>query len=330
LHGIVMTNPGLTPRANDGRRSAAWHSAGRSGFSLLEMLVVLAILSALTMVAVQSLGPVEQQARYETTKRTLEAIKGGLISVNQDGGTASVSGFIADTRLLPDLTSANGFYSNFVSPISGSAMFSFNGQSTIYQWQGPYAQANVTSTQFVDAWGRPLALEIQDASGTTIPAFTQLTDRLVISNISPTTTSQQFVSTTIAGNMLSAKQLSVNLYGLDLTGNRISLTGPNSPLVSLPQVTLDGGLVTTITGTVSAVGTDCTAQISPLTGTVPKFLVGNCILAVTTTLSDTTHYEAYSPVRQIMMLPGTSPVVDVLVVRQTSPITSGEVPPSTP
>jgi len=288
---------------------------------MLELLIVLAIMAVLTMVAVQSLGPVEQQARYETTKRTLEAIKGGIISVNQNGGTSSVSGLTADTSLLPDLTSTSAFYDSLVT-----------GTGMPAGWCGPYVQANLTSTQFVDGWGRSLAVEIQDVGGVTkTSGFEQLTDRVVISNASPTTTPDQFVSTKISGNMLSASLLTVNLYGLDLTGNRIPLAGAGSPLPTLPTISITNGLVTTSTGTPTAVGTVCSWQVAPLTQTHPGFLVGSCLVNVTTTLSDTSHYEGYSPVQQITLLPGTSPIIDVLVVRQTSALEDDdEAPPEEP
>jgi prepilin-type N-terminal cleavage/methylation domain-containing protein len=285
----------------------------RAAFSLLEMLVVLAILSALTMVAVQSLGPVEQQARYETTKRTLEAVKGAVISVNQTGGASLVSGLTADTSLLPDLTSLATFYDSL---ITGSGMPA--------GWRGPYVQPNHSSLLLVDGWQHTLTAYVQDKYGAPKPSgFDQLTDCLVISNTGPTTTSDQFVSTTISGNMLSASLLTVNLYGVDLTGNRIPLApGDSSPLSSLPTISITNGVVTTSPGIPSAVGTVCSWQVAPLTTTHAGFLVGSCVVKVTTTLSNTTNYEAYSPIQQINLLPGTSPIVELLVVRQTSVVTS--------
>lgn len=276
------------------------------------MLVVLAILSALTMVAVQSLGPVEQQARYETTKRTLEGIKSAIISVNQTGGTSSVSGLTADTSLLPDLTSISTFYDSLVT-----------GSGMPEGWRGPYTQANHSTLLFVDGWKRQLTVKVQDVNGVEkTSGFELLTDRLEISNTSLTTTPDQLVSTTISGNMLSASLLTVNLYGLDLTGNRIPLSGTDSPLSTLPTISITNGLVATVTGTPTAVGTVCSWQVAPLTMTHAGFLVGSCLVQVNTVLSDTTHFEAYSPIQQITLLPGTSPIIDVLVVRQTSAVTS--------
>jgi hypothetical protein len=70
-----------------------------------------------------------------------------------------------------------------------------------------------------------------------------------------------------------------------------------------------------MTGAVAAYGTTCGCQFTP---EFPKLLVGNRTLEIVTPAATTTHYQTYSPTTQINLLPGTSPVVEVLVVRQTA------------
>jgi hypothetical protein len=274
----------------------------------------------LSLVAVQSLEPVAEKSRYEMTKRSLDDIRSAIVSVQQSGGTALVSGFVTDHGFLPPLTSGPAFHSALTV---GAGLPAFPVGGSAFGWRGPYLQSNVTTTQFVDGWGRPLSAQVQDLSGAPKAAFDSLSDRLVLSNAGPLTDSSKLATTTITGSMISATQLTVNLYGIDLNGNRITLYGDGAPLSQLPQVLLHGGLnpvdglVTTFTGTVTATGTSCSCQFTPA---FPQLLVGNRTLQITTPAATTTQYQTYSPTTQINLLPGTSPVVEVLVVRQTAPV----------
>jgi hypothetical protein len=274
------------------------------------------------------LEPVAQQARYDATKKTLDGIKSAIVTVNQSGNAAYVSGFVADLSFLPSLNSANDFHSNLTYGTGLTEAYAVTetntGLSAVYGWRGPYLQSPVTATAFVDGWGRPYSAQIQDVAGNAKSAFSSLSDRLVITNAAVAATTSQLASTVITGSMISATQLTVNLYGLDVNGNRLTLTGSDAPFTTLPQVYLLGGIspttgtITTLTGTVAASGTTCGCQFTPA---IPQLLVGTRFLSVVTPTAATTNYETYSPTMQLNLLPGTSPVVDVLVVRQTSTVT---------
>jgi prepilin-type N-terminal cleavage/methylation domain-containing protein len=302
----------------------------RAGFSMLEMLIVLAILSALTMIAVQSLEPVAEKSRYESTMQTLEGIKSAIIAVNQNGGTTSISGLAADTSLLPDLNSGPAFFNSLVAgvdiPESASYMLS-GGLTAVYGWRGPYLQTTQT-TQFLDAWSQPLGVEFRDFAGVPKNSFTELTDQLVISNTGAATTTSRYASVAILGTSLSARELNVNLYGLDAYGNRITLTDANR-LPSLPQVFLLGGLDPE--GTTPESTKELTAELTntdPVSTTyqyrilpaLPQLLVGTRILTVVTQSATSTNYTAYSPALQVNLLPGSSPTIELLVLRETSTV----------
>ncbi len=75
-----------------------------SGLTLLELLVVLTILVALSTVAITSTSGVADQARYEATQRTLENIRDAVIgpaNLRDTDGTLLYTGFVADTGRLP-------------------------------------------------------------------------------------------------------------------------------------------------------------------------------------------------------------------------------------
>lgn len=74
-----------------------------NGFTLLEMLVVILLMSSSAVMAFAVLGNQQQQGRYDDTLRRLEALRAGI--VGEAGavwsGAARLSGFVADNGRLP-------------------------------------------------------------------------------------------------------------------------------------------------------------------------------------------------------------------------------------
>ena len=78
--------------------------ATAGGFTLLELVIVLAILAALTTVAVRSLDGVEDQSRYDATRRSLDNIQAAVLGAANErdaDGSLLVTGFVADMGRLP-------------------------------------------------------------------------------------------------------------------------------------------------------------------------------------------------------------------------------------
>ncbi len=74
------------------------------GFTLLEMVVVIAILAVLATVAIKSVDGRVDQSRYETTQRQLQEIEDATLgpqNVRQPDGTLLASGFLSDVGRLP-------------------------------------------------------------------------------------------------------------------------------------------------------------------------------------------------------------------------------------
>ena len=79
--------------------------ACQHGLTLIEMVVVLAILAVLAGVAVRSLEPIADQARYEATQKTMESVKNAIIEDRlQTSGARQITGFVADIGQLPTST----------------------------------------------------------------------------------------------------------------------------------------------------------------------------------------------------------------------------------
>jgi len=87
--------------------STQWRAIPR-GFSMLELVVVLAILAVMTSVSLSFMGEKDEKQRYQTSLTKLKAVQRNFLSVAQYQGQTVVSGFLVDNGLLyvsggPDL-----------------------------------------------------------------------------------------------------------------------------------------------------------------------------------------------------------------------------------
>src|ERR1700690_472075 len=74
-------------------------------FSLIELMVALAILAAVTTIALRSVTKLQDQARYTNTTSTLNNIQAAIVGPpNQHwpDGSPQVTGFVADIGRLPN------------------------------------------------------------------------------------------------------------------------------------------------------------------------------------------------------------------------------------
>lgn len=288
----------------------------RRAFTFIEMLVVLVILAALTVVAVQSLEPVAQQSRAAATTRSLEDLKSALLTVDHTGGHAVVGGFVADMGRLPDLSSPQAFYNDLALGAGLPLAQNYNvtsgtGSATAVitcGWRGPYLRTAVTSTQFVDGWGKPLSVVVEDGS------YDALSDRILIASTGNPATSIGAAGQTLSVANFSASQLSVRMYGLDAAGHRMALTGTGSAVLHGGIDSLSGGMLTT-TGSVSSSGTDllCNFVAQP-----PVLLAGPRVVAVDYTPASGEVMTTYPQALTLTLLPGSSQNIDVLIAREST------------
>ncbi len=146
-----------------------------SAFTLLELVVVLAILAVVTAIAARSLSNIEDQRRFEASQRGLTEIQTavvGLLSDRAPDGTQVISGFVADMGRLPQTVEDPPKSSQLkLSELwnNPGAIFDFdvrqakdNGVATadtdpeVYVpggWRGPYLQLAFGATNLQDAWG---------------------------------------------------------------------------------------------------------------------------------------------------------------------------------
>lgn len=157
----------------------------RLGLTLLELIVVLSILAVLASVAVQSLDPIANQSRYESSQQLLDGIRSAIVKVpNANVATRSslISGYVADTGVLPgslgDLQ---------VKPVAlvayGTQSFDSdrdltNDITVSRGWNGPYLQLGAGRTTILDGWGNPLSL-LNSSGSLTISSLGSDNDSIV-------------------------------------------------------------------------------------------------------------------------------------------------------
>lgn len=150
----------------------------RKGLSLLELVVVLGILAILAGITIQSLEPVADQARYDATVRTLQAIEDAYYQEQIiDGHRTIVRGFIADMGRLPlaldelwrpfDAADPTQPFHPYqlqratLPDVLQSSAFSNLAVELHCGWNGPYIQPPQSTNSvpsLLDGWGRPFQL----------------------------------------------------------------------------------------------------------------------------------------------------------------------------
>lgn len=156
----------------------------RAGLTLVELLIVLAILAIMTTMAVTATGTLLDQSRYDATQRTLLGIEEAILgpaNTREVDGSLIVGGFVADVGRLPltviDAGDPDGAYKQLrelwlpgalpaygiyqVDVLAGAPdMGPADKVSIRCGWRGPYLRLPPASTgtaQLIrDGWGNPL------------------------------------------------------------------------------------------------------------------------------------------------------------------------------
>ncbi len=123
------------------------------GFTLIEILASLVIMSVFSTIALSSLTNVVDDARFNQTQREMEQIRAALVGETQrlETGLRRNYGYLGDVGALP--TSAQGLAALSANP-SGVSAWTLNSTYGMGAgWKGPYIQ-NTTDQDFLkDGWG---------------------------------------------------------------------------------------------------------------------------------------------------------------------------------
>lgn len=169
----------------------------QNGLTLLEMVVVVAILAAVTTLAIRATSNLMNESRYEVTTQTLNSFRTAIIgqpATSGSGAAPQISSFAADLGRMPravidasgtyltlaEFFSANGnpefaFYSAtetntalvWDTSVQGSIALNRGITANLLQvpcgWRGPYLYASPDQQSLADGWGK----SIRSSIGTT-------------------------------------------------------------------------------------------------------------------------------------------------------------------
>lgn len=215
--------------------------------TLAELLIVLAILAITSVVALQAVTPLMDQARVDATIKTLNNVAGAIVSTNE----TAVSGFVADTGRLPvnGIADLTGLYSSgtLVQPVDlpasslvGVESVNWNSSSSIWNvatnvpptatgtylctlasgWRGPYLTPPAAGNSIVigtsesvpnitDGWGYSLSA---DPSGMGVFAISATTYNITLSSPGSTSGPSGGISTVVSSSQFMASSISGNIY----------------------------------------------------------------------------------------------------------------------
>ncbi|MDX1928676.1 MAG: hypothetical protein SFV81_19260 [Pirellulaceae bacterium] len=124
----------------------------RLALTLLELVVVLGILAVLSTVAVRSLEPIADQARYEMTQTVLNDVRLATL-----GSGEADSCFLRDTGVLPgdvdDLSIRPAALIAHAVQSFDSDQDAVNDVTLSSGWNGPYLQLGAGLSEVLDGWG---------------------------------------------------------------------------------------------------------------------------------------------------------------------------------
>lgn len=249
--------------------------------TLVELLVVMAILAVLTSVAVTSTDVLLGQGRCDATRRTLTSIEEavlGAAEARQADGTLATTGFVADTGRLP--VSANATQPRFglaelwarPNNLAPFAICTPSDDPEVHVpcgWRGPYVRLPLGHDYLLDAWGNALAMV--NASGEA-PALGQPIREVWSLGADRLAGGTQYDADIGVVFPDSRWQMAIqgNVYLLDSTGQRTNPSGQVIVMLYGPNPDTGGLMQTPIT--TSADSTSGVVSYSFITTIGPRFL----------------------------------------------------------
>lgn len=237
-----------------------------AGLTLLELIVALAILAALSTMALRAVEPLADQSRYELTQTMLDQLRDATVGDWGSRGVGNglfVAGYIADTGVLP-----TALVDLSVKPVGliDSTVQSFDSNRDAVNdvtlssgWSGPYLVLGVGQTEPLDGWGRaPLV----DPDGGTFDFQSLGSDG---DSLVPEEGYRADISVPIPLSSYTSSLITFRLFSIDgVTGTRVdpTVTGTEQLGVILYRVNGNGGATGAIEETTLPVASTGTFEAS--------------------------------------------------------------------
>ena len=117
----------------------------KSGFTLMEMVIVILLLGIVAIVAVPNFFDLRDDAKDAVTKDRMQALKRAIVGDGRvvAGGVHAFPGYYGDMGRLPSALS---------ELVTQGAQTAYNPITRI-GWRGPYVDSSNLSSYSSDAWG---------------------------------------------------------------------------------------------------------------------------------------------------------------------------------
>ena len=127
-----------------------------AAFTLLELVVVLAILAVVTGLAIRAVDQVDDERRYDVSLTMLEDLEAAVL------GNGEVAGFVSDMGRLPravgaaELSLAELWAGQGITPYDVRTSAIDAEVSLPAGWRGPYLRLPLGTAMLRDGWGNPM------------------------------------------------------------------------------------------------------------------------------------------------------------------------------
>ncbi|MCG8652166.1 MAG: prepilin-type N-terminal cleavage/methylation domain-containing protein [Pirellulales bacterium] len=240
------------------RHSVPSFAAGRQGLTLFELVIVLAILAAISVSASIATDRILARQRHQVTTQTLDSFRRSLLGRYGQTESASsialanrptfVDGFLADTGRLP-IAMGNNPQTQLAELWQQPAGMSAYGVkvsasdsevSLACGWRGSYLDLPIGAAALQDGWGRDLVVLSADGGGAPQTAsdgdsIRGLTSLGSDGRMGVSTAEQPLAEdlTVWLGSAAMSSNLSVTVYESDGSGGRIAPSQAGSLMVRL-------------------------------------------------------------------------------------------------
>jgi prepilin-type N-terminal cleavage/methylation domain-containing protein len=145
-----------------------------AGFTLLELVVVVAVMGLISSMAMDVYSDNTNQKRFELTKQRVNELKYAIVGNTSHtiNNIPITNSFVADIGKLPENINAL-LFNDYCSKINYFSQVSCEGNSGIWKvlsndWNGPYLRNRYTSAEgslvFKDAWGSDFIIRLNDTN----------------------------------------------------------------------------------------------------------------------------------------------------------------------
>lgn len=134
----------------------------KSGFTLMEIMVVIIVIAVLASVAGPMIGSITDQGRTSATKSKLSSLKSAMLAYQSDVGrlpfegkpgcSTSAKAYCADTVLNYECSEKNVLTSENWGAVP-EMNFAISNYSR--KWKGPYMDSEPSDFMY-DSWGNPI------------------------------------------------------------------------------------------------------------------------------------------------------------------------------